>query len=391
MKLLHTGDWHIGKRLYGVDRGDECRAALAELAQIARDERVDAVLMSGDLMDRRLVDSEALGDCLQALEALATVAPVLAVVGNHDDPGLWGAFAPYLALRRIHVAHRVARPDDAVVTVDTAAGPLHAALMPWPEPGRAARELGVDIAEAKGSYADLVRVMLDHYGQALERRRAAEGGVTALVAHLMVDGAVGGGGEREMTLGITYCVSPQALPSTVDYVALGHVHRPQAVPGVAVPARYAGSPMAIDFSEDNHTKSACIVEVDGVHTTVREVPLTASRPLVRLRSSLQGLADAAAAAPGGWYLCEVLLDGPVLDLVHQVREQVPDTLRVEPVYRTAPTASPAPGADGEGTAVTSVADQYADWYAAQGRVLSDAQRAAFEEAVAAARAAEGDA
>lgn len=93
MRLLHTGDWHLGKRLYGMDRRDEARASLAELARIAANERVDAVLVAGDLLDRRVADDEPLGDCLAALEDLAAVAPVLAVVGNHDDDRLWGALA----------------------------------------------------------------------------------------------------------------------------------------------------------------------------------------------------------------------------------------------------------------------------------------------------------
>ena len=107
VRLLHTGDWHLGKRLYGADRGAEARAALEEVARVAADEAVDAVLVAGDLLDRRLVDSAALGACLAALERLAAVAPVLAVAGNHDDPDLWTHLAPYLAARRIHVAGKV--------------------------------------------------------------------------------------------------------------------------------------------------------------------------------------------------------------------------------------------------------------------------------------------
>ena len=80
----------------------------------------------------------------------------------------------------------------------------------------------------------------------------------------MVERALAGGGERELTMGITYAISSAALPGDLDYVALGHVHRPQSrCPGLAAPGRYAGSPMALDFSEDNHAKSAVIVEIDG--------------------------------------------------------------------------------------------------------------------------------
>lgn len=387
MRLLHTGDWHLGKRLYGQDRRDEARAALAQIVEAARTERVDAVLVAGDLLDRRVVDAGALRDCLETLEALAETAPVLVVTGNHDDPDLWAALAPFLAPRGITVRSRVEAAADAVVSVETASGPLHAALLPWPTPRGMAARVGTDVDHARSTYAGVVADLLGHYGDRLRQLRRAEGGAAVLVGHVMVDGALAGGGEREMTLGITYAVSPHALPADLDYIALGHVHRPQPVPGTGVPARYAGSPMALDFSEDTHAKCALVAETDGLVTTVREVPLTGARPLVRLRAGLDDLAARASAHPGAWFLCEVDLERPVLDLVRQVREAVPDTLRVEPRYRA---ADPEDGGGGDDGAVLSLADRYAEWYAAQGRMLTPELAAAFAAAVAAAEREAGE-
>lgn len=390
MRLLHTGDWHLGKRLYGQDRRGEARAALAQVVEAAARERVDAVLVAGDLLDRRVIDPAALQDCLAALEGLAAVAPVLVVTGNHDDPDLWDALAPLLAPRGITVRSRIGAAADAVVTVETAAGPLHAALLPWPSPRGMAAAVGTPLDAAKSTYAGVVRGLLRGYGERLTERRRAEGGTAVLVGHLMVDGAVAGGGERELTLGMTYAVSPEALPTTLDYVALGHVHRPQAVPRVGVPARYAGSPMALDFSEDTHVKSVCVVDTDGLHTTAAEVPVTGARPLVRLRGDIADLAALASDHPAAWFLCEVTLDRPVLDLVRQVRELVPDTLRVEPHYAAAASAAPSPGT-GDGGGTPSLRERYAEWYAQLGRPLSPDLAEAFAEAVAAAErdAAEG--
>jgi DNA repair protein SbcD/Mre11 len=383
VRLLHTGDWHLGKRLLGQDRRDEARAALASLVRVARDEAVDAVLVAGDLLDRRVADAAAIRDCLETLEALAGIAPVLVVTGNHDDEQLWDALRPFLEPRGIRVRSLVAGAGEAVVSVDTAAGLLHAALLPWPQQRGSAAAIGTDLDRAKSTYAELVAGVLRAYGARLTELRRAQGGVAVLVGHVMVDGAVAGGGERELTLGITYAVSPAALPADLDYIALGHVHRPQPVPGVGVPARYAGSPMALDFSEDTHTKVAVVVETDGLQTTTREVPLSGSRPLVRIRGALADLPALASAHPGAWFLCEVLLDGPVLDLVRQVRDLVPDTLRVEPRLPVAePSARGGAGAD-EG-ALLSLGDRYAEWYAAQGRVLTPDLADAFARAVAAA-------
>ena len=94
MRLLHTGDWHIGKRLYGMDRLEDTRRALGEVARVARAAQVDAVLVAGDNFDRRLVEPAVLAVCLSALEELAQVAPVIAVTGNHEDPAFWAELAP---------------------------------------------------------------------------------------------------------------------------------------------------------------------------------------------------------------------------------------------------------------------------------------------------------
>jgi len=388
VKLLHTGDWHLGKRLHGLDRREEARAALREVTEIGRAHDVDAVLVAGDLLNRRHLDAVALGDCLAVLEGLAQLGPVLVAVGNHDDPDLWNALRPYLLARGIHIAGRVQAAGDAVVSVETRSGLLHAALMPWPEPARLRTELGTSAQLSKATYADLCRAVLDDYAQELRDRRQRDGGAAVLVGHLMVDGAVAGGGEREMTMGITYAVSPHALPTDLDYVALGHVHRPQAIRSGGA-ARYAGSPLALDFSEDNHAKSACVVEIAGQRTTFQEVPLSAARPLARIRGPIDRLGELASAHPDAWFLCEVELEHPVLDLVRQVRAVVPDALRIEPRY---PAAVPgADGGDGGDAPVRPLPELYEEWYREQDRALSPRLLTAFAQALADADAAAGDA
>ncbi len=382
MKLLHTGDWHLGKRLFGIERMDEAEAALAEVAEAAEREAVDAVVVSGDLLDRRLIDPAALGACLRAMERLARTAPVLAVAGNHDDPDLWIHLAPHLAASGIHVAGRVRPPADAVVTVETASGPLHVGLLPWPEPARMSIDAGASAGDARVRDADRVASVIAEYAQELTARRRREGGAAVLLAHVMVANARPGGGEREMTMGITYVVSSAALPVDLDYIALGHVHRPQSIPGLAAAGRYAGSPMALDFSDEGLAPSACLVEISGDRTTHRLLPLTSSRPLVRLHGPLDRLAGRAAAHPGAWFACEVELEAPVMDLVRRVRDEVPDALRVEPRYPEADEPAPGPGEAG-GDPAAGLGDLYAEWHRASGRPLTAARAAAFAEAVAA--------
>lgn len=384
MKLLHTGDWHLGKRLFGVERADEAEAALAEVAAIAERERVDAVIVAGDLLDRRIVDPAAFGACLRAMERLARVAPVLAVAGNHDDPDLWIHLSPYLSASGIHVAGRVRPAEEAVLTLATAAGPLHAALLPWPEPARMALDAGASVQDARIRYADRVASVVRSYADEAVARRRRDGGAAILVGHLMIDRAKAGGGERELTMGITYAISSAALPADLDYIALGHVHRPQSIPGLSAPGRYAGSPLALDFSDEGLEPSACVVEiVSDQRTTTRREPLTGSRPLVKLRGPIEQLGERAAAHPGAWFACEVELEAPVMDLVRRVRDAVPDALRVEAVYPETDAPDPGAGAPGTGDPAAGLGDLYAEWHRASGRPLTPARAAAFAEALAA--------
>ena len=373
MRLLHTGDWHIGKRLYGVDRLEDTRRALGEVARVARAARVDAVLVAGDNFDRRLVEPSVLSVCLSALEELAEVAPVVAVTGNHEDPAFWAELAPYLAPRILVAA------ADAVLPVDTGAGRLWVGCLSWPEPAEVPAEPGTNRARSRSDYAELVRERLGNLARELRTRRLDRGGVAVLLGHLMVSHAVAGGGERELTLGGTYAIDGASLPDDVDYVALGHVHRPQSLPGFGGVGRYAGSPMALDFTGDGASPSVAIVDITPAGARVTEFPI-AGRRLVRLRGRMDELESLAEVHPDAWFFCEVLVDEIRLDLVREVRDRLPNALRVEPI---------APGSDGEQRDTQEptggdLAEAYSQWLAATGRGRDERLVAAFRTALAGA-------
>lgn len=373
MRLLHTGDWHIGKRLYGNDRLAETGRVLDEVARIAEAAAVDAVLVAGDNLDRRLVEPAALAACLHALERLAVVAPVVAVTGNHEDPSFWAELAPYLAPRILLAA------ADAVLPVETAAGHLLVGCLPWPDPSEIATEPGADRGRSRDDYSAFVRDRVDRLAAEIRTRRRAPTDATVMLGHLMVSHGVAGGGERELTLGGTYAVEGASLPADLDYVALGHLHRPQTLPGYVGVGRYAGSPMALDFSGEGSTPSVAIVDIGPGGTRVTEFPVESGRRLLRIRGRLDELADLAAPDPDAWFFCEVVVDEVHLDLVREVRERVPGALRVEPV-------TPRDGGrdgDGDPLAHTDLADTYAEWLEASGRGgdvrLVDAFRSALAQ------------
>jgi exonuclease SbcD len=167
-----------------------------------------------------------------------------------------------------------------------------------------------------------------------QRARAVVGALTAdrrpeavnlLVAHLMVAGGAAGGGERSAHTIFEYAVGAHAFPATLSYVALGHLHRVQRVPGPA-PAWYSGSPLQLDFGETADRKAALLIDVaPGLPAIVQERPLSAGRRLRTLRGTMEEIVEAEV---GDEHLRVVLVGEARAGLAEEVRSRFPDVLEV---------------------------------------------------------------
>jgi exonuclease SbcD len=288
VKALHTSDWHIGKRIGRYDRGDEFREVIAEVVAIANAEAVDLVLHSGDLFDRPLPPVEALEIAFDGLVALSDEArrPVVVIAGNHDSPGLFDALAPFLRPQNIHLVGGIRRPDDgAVLDLQTPGGRAVVSAFPFLREGRAFN-VWEPTEEHYKKYADRLRSISEAYST-YAQELAGTDAVTFLVAHFLVGGSKVHGhgaprGERELHMGEAYAATSEAIPPGPQYVALGHIHAPQPVPGAKVPAEYAGSLLELDFGESGEQKRVMIVEADpGRPASRKSVPLVGGRRLLR--------------------------------------------------------------------------------------------------------------
>jgi exonuclease SbcD len=156
---------------------------------------------------------------------------------------------------------------------------------------------------------------------------------SVLAAHLYVSGAVPAGSERALTIGDLFAVAPQALPSTAQYVALGHVHRPQRVPGAGAPARYAGSLLQLDFGEAGQDKSLVVVELEpGKPAQIEEVVFVAGRKLMDMRGTLDELEQHRDSVDDAYLRVFLVCDRPQAGLGDQVRELLPNALEVRLEY-----------------------------------------------------------
>jgi exonuclease SbcD len=295
MKILHTSDWHVGKTIRGESRLDEQRAVLGEITQVARDEQVDLVLVAGDLYESAAPAPAAEALVLRTLLDLHdTGAKLVVIAGNHDNAARFEAVRPLFGELGITVLGQVvAAEHGGVVEHTTAAGePARLALLPFLSQRyavRAAQLMAADINENVGEYAKQVRQIL----AALTAGFGTDA-VNVVLAHCMVRGGRMGGGERDAQSFEDYWIDASAFPASATYVALGHLHLAQQMPG-GPPIWYSGSPIQVDFGEAGAAKHVLLVEAaPGLPASIREVPLQAGATLRTLAGTLDELREVAA-------------------------------------------------------------------------------------------------
>ncbi|MFJ6197025.1 exonuclease SbcCD subunit D [Micromonospora sp. NPDC092111] len=338
MKILHTSDWHVGKVLKGQSRADEHKQVLAGVIEIAHAERPDLVIVAGDLYDTASPTPEATRLVTRALTALRrTGADVVAIGGNHDNGQALDALRPWAEAAGITLRGGVREnPAEHVIDGTTRDGERwQLAALPFLSQRYAVRAVEMyelTAAEATQTYAD-------HLGRVLAK--LTEGftepdRVHLVTAHLTVVGAATGGGERDAHTVLGYAVPATVFPGTAHYVALGHLHRSQRVIGPG-PIRYSGSPLAVDFGEQENVCSVTLVEVTArTAAQIREVPVPAAVPLRTVRGTLAQLAE--LTPPEGW-LRVFVREQPRAGLREEVQELLPHALEI----RIDPELVPAPG------------------------------------------------
>lgn len=329
MKILHTADWHVGRLLRGRSRADEHEAVLASIAGTARSEGVDLVIVAGDVFDSATPSPESERIVYRALLDLAgSGAAVLVVAGNHDNDRRLQAVAPLLELGRVITRASFARADDGGVVevpsrdrTDTA---LVAALpfLSQRHVVKADDLMAADAADHGVAYADrMVRLV----ASLAERFRPDT--VNLIAAHCMVDGGALGGGERSAHTIFEYSVPATAFPGTAHYVALGHLHRRQQLPG-ACPIHYSGSPLQLDFGEGANEPAVLLVEAaPGRPATTTAVAVAGARRLRTLRGTLADLRSLAGST-GDDHLRVIVREPLRVGLADEIRELYPTCVDV---------------------------------------------------------------
>ncbi len=333
MRILHTADWHAGRTLHGVDRTPEVRRALEEIAELAVSERADVIVVAGDVFDSRnpsAAAEEAVYDFF--LRTSAAGIPSVVIAGNHDSPARLDAVARVLRLADVHAVGGF-RPAGAggLLTLEVGGERLKVGALPFLSERRmvdAEALMESDVGAQRDTYRAIMRKLVDNLAGGFDH-----GSVNLLAMHTTFEGATLANSEYAFHCTSSYTVPSTIVPDSANYVALGHIHKPQSVVGLPEnKARYSGSLLQLDFGEVGDAKGVLLVEASpGKPSRVTTLPLSSGRPLRRVVVEEEEL-DARMAELerlDGWLKLVVRLGRPRPGLKERLQQHLPDLLVVE--------------------------------------------------------------
>ena len=322
MKLLHTSDWHLGRALYNRTRYAEHEAFLNWLAALVESQDIDALLVAGDVFDNSTPSNRAQELYYRFLCRVAASPRrhVVVTAGNHDSPSFLNAPRELLKFLNIHVVGCAAESaDDEIVVLKAADGEPRLIVCAVPY----LRDRDIRTAEAGESVEDKERKIVEgikaHYRRVYDAAREKQASMKrpvpiAAMGHLYTEGGktVDGDGVRELYIGSLLHVGRDVFPDCIDYLALGHLHVPQAVGGSDF-IRYSGAPLPIGFGEAAQEKSVVLVEFSGEAFRVTAIPVPRFQELRSLRGDWPTLAQAIEElkAEGSRAWLEILYEGEI--------------------------------------------------------------------------------
>ncbi|UOQ96286.1 exonuclease subunit SbcD [Hymenobacter sp. 5317J-9] len=296
MRVLHTADWHLGQHfLTGQERTTEQQAFLDWLLLTVQDQGIDALVIAGDIFDTQTPSytaQELYYTFLVKMQATGC-RDIVVVGGNHDSPTMLNASRQLLRQLRIHVVGGVPTdPAEQILHLNRAdGGPgLVVCAVPF------LRDRDIRLAVAGETLDDrqlrIRQSIADHYAALAESdavRRLREQDVPVLATgHLYAAGGEAReGAERDVHIGGLGLIGAEHFPAAFDYVALGHLHRPQVVGGRAH-IRYSGSPVPLSFTEADDKQQVLLLEFEGAGAPrISSIPVPVTRRLQRFHGTLE--------------------------------------------------------------------------------------------------------
>ncbi|SES83650.1 exonuclease SbcCD subunit D [[Clostridium] polysaccharolyticum] len=357
MKILHSSDWHLGKNLEGQSRLPEQEQFLNDFTRIAEENEIDVVFITGDIYDSGNPPAKAEQLFYDTLKNISKDGERLIVViaGNHDSPERLTAARPLAMEHGIIMAgtpktvvpegtygqHRVIASGEGYVEVEVHGERAVILLVPFPSEKRLNEFLYDTMAEEEEKQQSYKERIKELFGQLEVKFR--EDTINLVMAHIFASGVEETGSERSLALGGSYLVDGSCFPKTAQYIALGHIHRMQTVPGTGKRARYSGSPIHFNRKEVPYEKKVLKVDVSvGKSVEITEIPLQVYKPIevwkcssfLAAREKCQKNTDRDC-----WVYLEIRTDSYITEeQIKELKSWKKDILEITPVL---------PGQDGQ--------------------------------------------
>ncbi len=257
MRILHTADWHIGQRLHERQRHDEQAQFLNWLLDTIKEHQIELLLVSGDIFDTSLPSAEATNLYYEYLFRLynETDTYTIIIAGNHDSSRHLEAPREFLKMGRIYVVGQVSNPSDCVIQIPPDKPLVSVAAVPYLSENELEPVSFESEIERNERYRERLKVFYEDCVSIMPEELPK-----ILMGHLYVQGGKIGESERNIQIGGATAIHANDFPKDVDYVALGHLHRPQTFDTSDYPIRYSGSPIPLRFNEATYTKKIFLLE-----------------------------------------------------------------------------------------------------------------------------------
>lgn len=333
MRILHTGDWHLGRLFYGQHLTEDQAYVLEnQFFPMLKDEKIEALIIAGDIFDRAVPPEDALALWNDVLKKVSMdyKIPTFVIGGNHDSGARLNYGSPFFATQNLWMEGSI-RTGMTPIALEDKHGIVHFCPIPYMEPQEGAAALGI---EERLSYDEAHGAMAQYYAQQIP-----EGERSVAIAHAFVVGSHVSESERPLSVGGSDQVGRHHF-APFSYTALGHIHKPQEWSvkedsSYAGPIRYAGSLLKYSFDEASQKKSFTIVDMgkEGVDS-VTAIPVEARRDVRRIKGYFDDIMNGKiegedSLSSEDYIMAEILDEAPVINGMERLRTLYPNAMALE--------------------------------------------------------------
>jgi exonuclease SbcD len=343
MRILHTADWHLGKRLEQSDRTEEHQAFLNWLIENLQSRQIDVLIVAGDIFDTGSPSNTAFEQYYAFLRQVKNTCcrEVIIIGGNHDSISTLNAPASLLKYFNVHIIGGVPEEfTEQIIEIKNTEGQLE--LVVCAVPFLRDRDIRLSIAGETLEERErrIKQGISDHYNRFVEHIGGYKVNQIPVIAtgHLFAAGSSTSDSEKEIHVGNLGQIGGDQFPAEFDYVALGHIHRPQLINQMNH-IRYSGSPIPLSFSETDDRKQVIVLEFNaGKLKDLQEIPIPSYRKLIRIKGDFEKvktrlmlLEDPQTAFPA-WVELQVETETFIYDLEEQLKVLIADKPFIERLF-----------------------------------------------------------